>query len=348
MSIRQNLLSALNGDYVKSPVYAVYDWFVLNRQADWNWMFEKGLGRINHSSIVDIERPNLMIEKKESIVDGKKRLDVFWTTDKGVLHEHYIDGWLQEHLVKSANDYSIMQRALSGINIELTDSLFDKSEAELGHNGITLAQFGRFGEIGYLRSPFQTIQIDFAGLERFSIDIALQTPELMSLIEMMNEQLLEIFRKAVHSKARHIKLWENLSIETMGPQLYRSYLIPLYRRIFEIIHPFKKNLHVHYDGRLDVIAEDIAQLPFAGIDSLTPPPEGDMLISRCRQLWQDKFFWLHPTLMWDTLPDDELVFNIKKMVKDVGQKRFCLQISEELPPNWRRTIPLILRTLQEL
>ena len=170
----------------------------------------------------------------------------------------------------------------------------------------------------------------------------------MGLIERMNEQILEIFRKVAYSKVKHIKLWENLSIETMGPELYRKHLKPLYRKIFEIIQPFEKNLHVHYDGRLNVIADDIRELPFSGLDSLTPPPEGDMQMEDCRRLWQDKFFWLHPTLTWDMLPDDELAKNIKKMVKDVGQRRFCFQISEDLPPNWQRTVPLILKTLEEL
>ena len=111
-----------------------------------------------------------------------------------------------------------------------------------------------------------------------------------------------------------------------------------------------KRLQVHYDGKLRVIADDIRDLPFDGLDSFTPPPEGDMTAAEARQQWPDKFLWLHPTLDWYSRPPDELAHNIRGMAAAAGRLagRYCLMISEEVPPNWETTVPLILKTLDEL
>ena len=96
----------------------------------------------------------------------------------------------------------------------------------------------------------------------------------MELLELMADLVLQQFREAVKTSARYIKLWENLSIETIGRRHYQRHCVPLYHKIFDILAPADKKLLVHYDGKLRLIREDIAALAIDGIDSFTPPPEG--------------------------------------------------------------------------
>ena len=346
LSIRNRLNHALDGNTVTEPVYLVYDWFVINRKIDWQSLFDLGLGQINHASLIEIERPHLKIVETVSYDGEHKKTEIQWITDIGELHECTVDGWKNEYLIKTSDDYKIMQRALEDVRFIPTNKYFDESEQTLGESGMTLGQMGHFNDLGYLRTPFQMVQIDFVGLEQFSIDITIELPELMELLEMMNEQMLEAFRCVTKTKAVHIKLWENLSIETMGPDLFRKYQVPMYDKITKILDGTGKKLHVHYDGKLQLITSDIQRLGFDGIDSLTPSPEGDVTIAEARLRWPKKFLWMHPSLTWDTLPDTELIDKILQMVWD-ADTRFCFQLSEEVPPNWKRTIPLILKTLNE-
>jgi hypothetical protein len=336
-SIRERMQAAIAGEPVTSPVFAVYDWFVRNRHIDWQPLFDMGLGQINHADLIRYQQPNVEIVETRQEIDGVISRDVRWTTDIGELHEWYMGEWRQEYLIKGANDYRIMQRAWQDTKVLPWDEPFHESEARLGEGGITLGQLDR--------TPFQKIQIDYAGLERFSIDIATQEPGLLELIEIMNPVKLREFEVALQSPASQIKLWENLTIETMGPHLYRKYLVPLYQQIFALLEGSGKNLQVHYDGKLRIIAEDIQRLPFDGLDSVTPPPEGDMFTAEARGWWPDKFLWLHPTLTWYDLPLQELLTNVRQMVKAAGPKRFCLMISEELPSNWQATVPAIIKLL---
>jgi len=337
-SIRRCMEAAIAGEPVSSPVFAVYDWFVKNRSIDWQSLFDLGLGQINHADLIRYQRPHVEIVETRQEIDGVIRRNVRWITDIGELHEWYMGEWRQEYLIKGASDYQIMQRAWQDTAVLPWNEPFFESEARLGESGITLGQLDR--------TPFQKIQIDYAGLERFSIDIATQERGLLDLLEIMNPVKLREFQVALGSPAPQIKLWENLTIETMGPHLYRKYLVPLYRQIFAILDGSDKKLQVHYDGKLRIIAEDIQRLPFDGLDSVTPPPEGDMSTAEARQWWPDKFLWLHPTLTWYDLPMQKLLDNIRGMALAAGPKRFCLMISEEVPPNWQATVPQIIELLK--
>ena len=181
------------------------------------------------------------------------------------------------------------------------------SETELGDCGITV---GQIAGLGAGRTPLMVLQIDWVGLEQFSLDLAYELPEMFELMDMMTEIKIEEFRQAVKTPASQIKLWENLSIDTLGPVQYRRHMIPLYKQIIEITSNAGKRLQVHYDGRLKMISEDIASLDFDGIDSFTEAPEGDMSVCEARKLWPDKFIWQNVNLNWYEMPFHELKGNL--------------------------------------
>ncbi|NOY82233.1 MAG: hypothetical protein GXP31_14640 [Kiritimatiellaeota bacterium] len=342
--VRQRLEDALAGKPVEWPVYAVYDWFVHNRtHVDWEGLFELGLGRINHANVIRHEHPNFEIVETITEQGGRTRRDVHLITDVGELHEWYLGEWRQEHFIKKAPDYRIMQRALEDMRIVADDSAFRKSETSLGDRGVTV---GQIQGLGAGRTPLMVLQIDWVGLERFSIDLALERPEMLDLLEQMTEIKLEEVRLAAKSAAAQIKLWENLSIETLGPRCYRRRLAPLYREIVDLLGAAGKKLLVHYDGQLRVIARDVAELGFDGIDSFTEPPEGDMSVAEARSVWPEKFLWLHPNLGWYGRPGRELSAQIRRVVRQAGPSRFCLMISEEVPANWRTSAAVVLDTLE--
>lgn len=344
MTIRERFTAALSGEVPDEPIYAVYDWFVRNRpHVRWHDLFGLGLGQINHATVIRHEHPNFHIVRETSERDGVSRTDVRIVTDIGELHEWYLGEWRQEYLIKSPEDYRIMMHALDGVGVHCDDSAYDEAEAAVGEGGITL---GQITGLGLGRTPLMVLQIDWVGLEQFSIDLALERPYVHELLELMNAIKLEEIRAAAASKAPQIKLWENLSIETMGPALYRRYLVPLYRRILPILEAAGKRMLLHYDGNLQVIAEDVAGLDIDGIDSFTEPPEGDMSVAQARTAWPGKFLWVHPNLGWYEHPDT-LPQRIRRVVREAGPTRYCLMISEEVPPNWERTVPLVLELLRE-
>ena len=159
---------------------------------------------------------------------------------------------------------------------------------------------------------------------------------------------MQEIREAVKTPATHIKLWENLSIETLGPTYYKDYLVPLYKQILEIMNKAGKRLHVHYDGQLEAISQDIAVLDIDGIDSFTEAPEGNMTTGQAREIWPDKFLWQNINLGWYEMPREKLKSNIERVIREAENKRQCLMISEEVPQNCQETVPFVLETLSSL
>ena len=342
-SNRSRFEASLAGARVDPPVYAVYDWFAENRpQVDWARLFQLGLGRINHATLTRHVRPHVKIGETTSVQSaGPARRDVTWITDIGELHEWYLGEWRQEYLIKTPADYRIMARALADVAVQPAADVFQQSEAAVGDNGITL------GLPTMHRTAFQMLVVDYVGLEQFSLAVASGVPELVDLLELMNELTYRDFIAVTQTPARHLKLWENISIEAIGPVLYRRHFVPVYERILTILQSSGQQLHVHYDGKLRSIAEVVARLPFGGIDSFTETPEGDLSVAEARAAWPDKYLWLHPNLGWYRLPSPELCANIRRIQQGAGLTRYCLMISEDLPPAWEQTVPLVLETLNE-
>lgn len=341
INTRSRFEAALNGGPVTRPVYAVYDWFVQNRPIDWPGLFRLGLGQIHHATLVDLELPHASITESRSVQEGRVRRDVYWHTDLGDLHEWYLGEWRQEYLIKSPADYRIMARALESARLQPRPDAFARCERNAADGGITIAV------PGLRRTAMQVLQIDYVGLERFALDLAGDLPELLDLAVRMDDLLVKQFEAmAAMPMVRDIKLWENLSIETIGPRFFRRHLVPTYRRLLDVTSRAGQRLCLHYDGKLGVIAPDIAVLGFDGVDSFTEAPEGDMTVAAARGAWPDKFLWLHPNLGWFDLPVDQLVARIRRVCREAGPSRFCLMISEEVPPNWQTHVPAVLEALQ--
>ncbi len=339
VTLRQRFISALAGEFIDWPIYAAYDWFIRNRQeVDWNPLLSEGLGIIGHAEFLQIDRPHAQITETTSQTERGIRRDVYWETDVGELHEWFLGEWRQEYLIKTPDDYRIMLRALDGRRASMAPEMYRQVDNWIGERGVTLGVLSR--------TPLQEVQIDLAGLARFSLDLADECPALMELLELMTSQFLEGIKLACDGPQTYIKLWENLSIETMGPACYRRFLVPLYHRIFDILNPAGKRLVVHYDGKLRIIANQIAELDFDGIDSFTQPPEGDMSVAEARAYWPGKFLWVQPNLGWYALPEEQFLARVAQAVRDAGPRRYCLMISEEVPPDWPRTIPALLRALE--
>ena len=317
MSIRSRLLGALDGEVVTHPVYAVYDAFLPNPAVDWEMLFSLGLGQINHAFVAEERHPGCEVVERSSLEDGLERRDVTIRTHRGELHEYYLGDsrkgllpWRMEHFIKTPLDYRLMADALEGSTFSHTDEAFDESEKELGERGITIAHVDR--------TPFQKVQIDFAGIEAFACHLADGETALLGLLELMNGLKLQEFSCVARSKARVVKLWENIGIDAVGPRAYRQHIVPVYERILAILRAAGKQLLVHYDGKVRLIADDIRLLGL-DLDSLTPEPEGDVDAEEARALWPESFLWLHPSLTWFRLPQQELRARFRRMARVPGR-----------------------------
>jgi len=192
------------------------------------------------------------------------------------------------------------------------------------------------------------ILVDWAGTEKFCLDIAEGVEELFGLYQAMEKLFMQETRLIAAGPGPFVRWMENLTVSTMGPRRYTTLLLNIYEQAVPILEKAGKRVLVHYDGALQSISAQISKAPFHIIESLTEPPEGNMLYNECRRAWPDKAFWANINLEHYGKSPAELRLAVIEKRQRAGKRGLAFEISEDIPPTWRTAVPVVLQTLEEL
>lgn len=344
MSVHHDLTLALNGETPEQTPFSMYDWLLPTPEAwqlpEWQALLNLGMGITFHRETVKRVRHGLEVEEERRVENGRKLHFTRWKTPVGTLQQGEVDGWQVEFFVKHPRDYQVLQWI-----VEHTENLPDyepfwQQEALVGERGIVLAY-------GW-RTPAMVINVDWAGTERFCEDLALEVPELFDLYQAMRRQFHEETQVIAAGPGRFVKWLENLTVSMLGPKRYQDLLVSAYDECVPLLEHAGKRVMVHYDGALRSIASRIASAPFHIIESLTEPPEGDMTYDQCRAVWPQKALWGNINLETYYLPPDALRAGVKARRERAGKRGFAFELSEDLPLNWKESLPIVLRALEDI
>jgi hypothetical protein len=339
MTPRENLIGALDGRRPDWIPYTVNQEFVTD-DPTWEHLFAAGLCRIPYVHTVREEMIGVERVVEPVTWQGQPGRRVTLRTSQGEISQIEVNGWVQEYYLKTPADYRVMAHIVRNTRLSLDPAGFEAAEREVGDRGQTL--------IGVGRSPMQTILVDYAGLEEFSYHLADGFPELFELAEALEAQLLERCRLTAVGPGRFISLLENFTAESWGAARFRQYHLPVYAKLLPIFQAAGKRLFPHCDGQLACVAPLLAGTGFAGIESLTEPPEGDMTLAQARAAFPDKVFWANINVGVYALPPADLRRWVRERVQAAAPdgRGLVFEISEDLPPNWREAIPVVLETLK--
>lgn len=340
MTNRQNLIEALEGRKPEHIPFTVNEEF-LTDDSSWKGLFEKGLCPIPYTSTVSDFIRHVERTEKTEVKNGHKIQTIILGTPLGEISQVSVDGWINEYYLKKPEDYKIMEYIVRNSELKLKPESFSDAENRIGEKGITL--------IGAGRSPMQTILVDFAGVEGFCIHLAEGFQELYSLEDALMDQLMERCRLIAAGPGRYVSLLENFTAEIWGPQRFMKYHMPVYKKIIPILHSGGKKIYSHFDGKLECVSKLIAAAEIDGIESLTSPPEGDMTYKDARKAWPDKFIWANINTAYYNLPEKELRDKVSGLARQAAPDgcNLAFEISEDLPENWRESIPAVLDSLME-
>jgi hypothetical protein len=262
-------------------------------------------------------------------------------TPVGELHAMHRGGWQQEYWLKTAEDYRVMTYIINNAELSSNYHEFLQREQQLRPYGIALSFLGR--------TPIQSILVDYVGLENFAMHLFDLGNEVMMLYEALRKNFERKVDLVAGGPGHFVAVLENFTAETMGPERFKKFHLPIYEEYIPTLHNESKVVGTHFDGKLRSCSEQIAKSPVDLIESLTPPPEGDMTLVEARQAWPDKLFWSNISLANYQLEPAKL----RKVVLDLVEQgsvdgaRLAFEVSEELPQNWKDSIPVVLDALEE-
>lgn len=356
MTPKQNLIEALENREPGRTPFTIYDWemdtavtsddVALRMQdPEWRRLLNRGLTVRHHCNTLRAVEHGVTNSSEDEKRDGATYHIETKTTPAGSIRKITRDGWHYEDWLKSPEDYKIQQWIVEHTELIPDYDAFHRAEEVVGDAGIVVVTGAHLWSH---RTPAMSINVDWAGTEQFCLDVAGELPELHALYEAAEKLFLEEQRLLAAGPGRYVVWFENLTISMLGPKRYEELLLSVYGKAVPIIQAGDKRVFVHYDGEVGLIADMIATAPFHGIDSLTEPPEGDLLYDQYRAAWPDKVLWSNINVANYDLPEDELRREVTAKRERAGKRGVAFEVSEKRPENWRHSFPIVLETLERL
>ena len=343
-TLREDLTTALEGGMPERTPYSFYSWMA-NRETEkgkaaWQDVIDRGLALCHHCSTVRHIEHGVTDETHEETRDSDTYTIRTKSCPAGTLRMVRKNGWHHEDWIKTPEDYTVRKWMIENTELVTQYDEYHKAADFVGDNGVVVVTGSR--------TPAMSINVDWAGTERFCQDVALEVAEMGTLYEAQKKLFLEETRLLAAGPGQFVKWFENLTIAMIGPARYRDLLVSVYNDAVPALEASGKRVMVHYDGALRVIADQIATAPFHIVESLTEPPEGDMDYQECREAWPDKVLWANINVDTYHRPDEEIKETVRGMRERAGKRGLAFELSEDLPAGWEHTIPVVLETLEEL
>lgn len=304
-------------------------------------MFADGLGVLRFIDTWTTTYRDVEIINDAITIDGEPQRRQIWRTPVGAIEAIWSQNWHRKYFLETADDYRVMTFIAEHTDYAPAYESFAAQAADLPEHVIAVPRMGR--------TPLQTILVDYAGLANFALHLYEFADEMRALYDALLVNFRRLAEIVAAGPGRYINILENFTAETLGPRRYAEFLLPVYEETFGMFRDAGKCVGYHYDGNLQSVKELVARAPLDLIESLTPPPEGDMTLAEARAAFPDKLFWSNVNLGCYELPPQELKEEMWRRIEAGAPdgRRLAFEVSEDRPPRWRESMPVILAALNE-
>jgi hypothetical protein len=344
-SIRERVEAFWRGERPSHIPYTMYwcEYLKIEKEPETKNILEHGLGITCHPPVIGERNTSVKVEFVDYQDNGNSCRRQTLKTPVGEIFQEWRNGWHHRYFLHTAEDYRTMTWIVKHAELFST---YDAFRYLIEHG-----EYWQVPIIGMGRTPYQEMLVDYAGLQNFCF----HTIDFTDEVECLYQALMQKFARKVEiiaaSPGLYVSNLENFTAESFSPDVYQRYLVNVYEKFWPELHRAGKIIGTHYDGRTRACAELIAKAPLDMIESLTEPNEGDMLYEECRKFWPNKLFWGNIRVGNYNLPEKELKKKVTALYS-CGKKSdgsgIAFEVSEELPLNWRESIPKVLEILKEL
>ncbi len=251
--------------------------------------------------------------------------------------------WFPEggHIIGGPEDYEVATALVEDTEYIPHYKDIEEFQTILGDYGIVPAFVPK--------SPLQAM-IMAMGPRNLSLGAYLHQAEFDELYRVIYKKDLEAYQIAAESPTEVIWGPDNITSLVTSPKFFEKYSLDFYNEAAKIFHKYDKVYVVHMDGELKALAPLIAQTDIDAVESFTPPPVGDLLISEARAQWGNKIIWANFPEPVSLEGQVAVRKKTQEMLKDAAPlENFLMGVSEGFPSNLHMfdSVPTILRTVNK-
>ncbi|MHB0999727.1 MAG: uroporphyrinogen decarboxylase family protein [Armatimonadota bacterium] len=254
-----------------------------------------------------------------------------YTTPVGNLKARYTPSseantaFLVGHCVTTLNDYETLMAMIEDPVITTSQEGADIAKARMDFIGDDGIMYNAGPS-----TPIMDLTRVWVGLEKFIIDL-LDYPDLVEkTMNAMAEKAYEEYELLASSTpVNAIVYWDDVTSAYISPDLFRRYVLPVYRNFADICHGHGKILVSHACGHLRSFLPLFLDSGIDAIDWVTPPDTGDVVFSEAQEIFDGRICimgTLIPAVLRFGTPD-EVEAHIHQVMSGVDVKKgFIFQV----------------------
>ena len=237
--------------------------------------------------------------------------------------------FLVEHPLKTEEDYKIQTWIEENMRLRLnTEAVAAHHEGD-GREGLSLGML-----VPRKKSAYQSLVEHLVGTEEL-IYAQMDFPETVrTLWETMVSRDLEAVRLAVASDYDYFITWEDSSTQNYSPTQYDEFIGSEIGQWCETLESAGKHYVQHACGHVDALIERMRNHKAFAIESISPPPTGNLSIKDARARIGDDMGLIggiEPTEFLN-LNEEQLGAYVEKLIADTRGGPFVLANSDSCPP----------------
>jgi hypothetical protein len=230
-----------------------------------------------------------------------------------------------EFLAKTSEDLPALRWLLARRRFHFSEENFAAGAAYLGDRGVP--------QFWVPKSPYLALAQQLMKYEHFVYALAdrrAMMEDIMAVIDASYEALYEELTGS--GRLDILNFGENIAMAYLSPRYFERYLIPWYERRAGQLRAAGIFTHIHIDGNFRPLLPYLADLPFDGLEALTPEPQGDVTLEEMAAHLGDKVLLdgIPAVLFLEHYPREALAACVERIV-DLFHPRLVLGISDELP-----------------
>ncbi len=183
------------------------------------------------------------------------------------------------------------------------------------------------------KSPYFALAQQWMKYEDFIFALADHTREVEDLMSVIDDSYELLYEQLTSSGLVNIvNFGENIAMAYLSTRYFERYVIPWYARRSGRLRDAGIFTHIHIDGYFKPLLPYLADLPFDGLEALTPIPQGDVTLEEIHAHIGDKGLLdcIPAVLFLDHHPREALQACVERLV-ELFHPRLVLGISDELP-----------------
>ncbi len=266
------------------------------------------------------------IERRE---EGREATIVRHTPQGGLVERQHMTvdkTWRTvEFPVKDLDDLRKLKWLLRRSEVHFSAENFEEGDRYIGQRGEP--------QFWVPKSPYQALCQQWMKLDDFIYALADAPEEVEEVMELIDRSYDPLYEEILdYGRVRIVNFGENIHEQLLSPAYFEKYLIRWYRKRSGQLREAGTFTHVHIDGYFRNLLPYLEELPFDGLEALTPEPQGDVTLEEIKANIGEKVLLdgIPAVLFLPTYPEEQLSRCVEKIV-EMFHPRLVLGISDELP-----------------